>query len=190
MPETLILLFHPDLSRSRANAALAQAAAKLDSVSVIDMYGVYPDGRIDSDAETARILGADRLVFQFPVQWYSTPPLLKAWQDAVLTRMFYIRYEEEGAKLEGMPMLVAATAGNTPKAYTARGANLFPLAKLLRPLEATAHRCGLPYAKPFLLYEADKFDDAALDRAGRNYVKKLAQWRRRITRSARSFCAA
>lgn len=32
----------------------------------------------------------------FLIQWYSTPPLLKAWQDAVLTRMYYIAYESEG----------------------------------------------------------------------------------------------
>lgn len=32
----------------------------------------------DGEREAARLLAADRLVFQFPIQWYSTPALLKA----------------------------------------------------------------------------------------------------------------
>lgn len=38
----------------------------------------------DGAREAARLLTADRIVLQFPVQWYSMPPQLKAWQDAVL----------------------------------------------------------------------------------------------------------
>lgn len=99
MTRTLVLLFHPDLGRSRANVVLAKAAAALPGVQVVDMQAACPDGLDlyrDGEAEAARLLAADRIVLQFPVQWYSTPPLLKAWQDAVLTRMFYIAYEAEG----------------------------------------------------------------------------------------------
>jgi Putative NADPH-quinone reductase (modulator of drug activity B) len=84
---TVILVFHPDLRRSRANRALLDAASKLAELEVVDMSALYPDGRIDVDVEVGRLIAAERLVLQFPVQWYSTPPLLKAWQDAVLTRM-------------------------------------------------------------------------------------------------------
>ena len=101
---TLILVFHPDLAASQANRALADAARELPGIQLIDMAGLYPDGRIDVEAEAARLMAADRLVLQFPVQWYSTPPLLKAWQDAVLTRMVYLAPASEGAKLQGMPL--------------------------------------------------------------------------------------
>lgn len=115
MTKTLILLFHPDLKRSKANAALAGAAAKLDGVEVADMQAAYPDSMDmfrDGEREARRLLAADRIVLQFPIQWYSTPPLMKAWQDAVLTRMFYVTYETEGRALEGTPLMLAATAGN------------------------------------------------------------------------------
>lgn len=177
MSKTLILMFHPDLSRSKANAALAAAAGKLDGVEIVDMQALYPAGQIDVGAEIRRLLSADRLVLQFPIQWYSTPPLFKSWQDAVLTRMFYIAYEAEGRRLEGTPLLVAATAGNVPEAYAPTGMNLFPLEELLSPLRATANRCGLPWSRPFLLYQADKLDADALVVAGRRYAQALRQWR-------------
>jgi glutathione-regulated potassium-efflux system ancillary protein KefG len=178
MSKTLILLFHPDLGGSRANVALAGTALRLPGVEVIDLYALYPDGRIDADEEVARLLSADRIVLQFPIQWYSTPPLLKAWQDVVLTRMYYVNYETEGRLLEGTPLLVAATAGNVPQAYAADGANKFTMTELMRPLEATAHRCGLPWQPPFVLFQANRLDDIALYGAAKTYAGLLDDWRR------------
>lgn len=173
MAQTCILVFHPDLATSTANAAMARAAEQLPDTEVIDMTSLYPTGEIDLDAEVARLLSAGRLVLQFPVQWYATPPLLKAWQDAVLTRMFYLRYAEEGRQIEGKALLVAATAGNTPEAYAASGINLFPLEDLLRPLEATAHRCGLVWQRPFLVYRANKLTAEDAVEVGDRYARRL-----------------
>lgn len=175
MTKTLILLFHPHFASSRANRALLDAATTLPEVEIVDMQALYTDGCVDADAEVARLIAADRIVLQFPVQWYSPPPLLKAWQDAVLTRMFYLAYEAEGAKLVGKPLLIVATAGNVEAAYAPDGANRFPLRDLLRPLEATAHRCALAWAEPFLVYDARRADAAALQAAGADYVSRLGR---------------
>jgi putative NADPH-quinone reductase len=171
--ETLILLSHPDFATSRANRALMEAAGGLPGVEVAHLEALYPDGRLDLDAEVARLLNARRIVLQFPVQWYSTPPLLKAWQDAVLTRMFYVNGATEGALLAGRPLMVAATAGNRPAAYTAEGANLYPLPELLRPLHATASRCALGWQEPFLFYNARTASDGELMAAGLAYRQRL-----------------
>ncbi len=77
MPKTLILMFHPDYRRSKANRALCEAAASLPDTEIVDMQAIYPDAGIDVAAEVGRLLSADRIVLQFPLQWYSTPPLLK-----------------------------------------------------------------------------------------------------------------
>jgi putative NADPH-quinone reductase len=175
--DTTILLFHPDFRRSNANRALVDAAIALDGVEVVDMAALYPDGGIDVEAEVQRLLNIERLVLQFPVQWYSTPPLLKAWQDSVLTRMYYLRAAEEGDRLAGLPVLVAATAGNQPSAYTAEGVNRFPLETLLHPIEATAHRCQWRWAKPFLIYGASRSGPAELAEAGERYARRLREWR-------------
>ncbi len=179
MTKTLVLIFHPDLSRSKANAVLARRAGALPGIEVVDMQEAYPDGmdmRRDGEREAARLLEADRIVLQFPVQWYSTPPLLKAWQDAVLTRMFYIAYEAEGRRLEGTPLMLTATAGNTAEAYRPGGTNMFAISDIFTPLRATANRCGLIWTEPFVIYRADKLSVDELGKLGENYVDALANW--------------
>lgn len=174
MPKTLVLLFHRDLAESKANAALSQIAKTINDVNVIDMQARYPDGVIDmfadGETEAAMLMGADRIVLQFPIQWYSTPALLKAWQDAVLTRMYYIFAETEGDILAGTPIMVAATAGNVAVAYARDGANYYTIDELITPLKATAHRCGLPWHKPYLVFTADKLSPSMLEKAAAGYV--------------------
>jgi putative NADPH-quinone reductase len=179
MTRTLILVFHPDLTRSRANAALARAAASEPGVDVIDMQAVYPDGLDMSrhgEDEAARLLSAGRIVLQFPVQWYSAPPLLKSWQNAVLTRMFYTEHADEGRRLAGTPLMIAATAGNAPQAYGPDGGNLFPLIELFAPLRAMAHRCGLVWSEPFVVYRATSRSDEELAAAAAEYAATLGRW--------------
>jgi glutathione-regulated potassium-efflux system ancillary protein KefG len=179
MTKTLILLFHRDLSHSKANAALVAAAAKLPDVEIVDMQAAYPNGVDmfrDGEREAVRLLSADRIVLQFPIQWYSTPPLMKAWQDAALTRMFYLAYEAEGRLLEGKPLMLAATAGNVPEAYCPGGSNMFRMIDLLAPLRATAHRCGLVWGEPFVVYRADKLSPEALEAAAADYASALKGW--------------
>lgn len=180
MPGTLVLVFHRDLAVSRANAALAAVARTLPDVEVIDMQARYPEARIDLGTDAARdaqmLLRADRIVLQFPVQWYSTPPLLKSWQDAVLTRMYYLEREAEGDRLAGTPLMVAATAGNIAAAYGRGGQNHFTIDEILTPLKATAHRCGLPWHTPHLVFEADRLSDEALAVAAEDYRRALASF--------------
>ncbi len=85
MPRTLILIFHPDFNNSRANRALADAASLVADTEIFDVQAAYPDNKINVAAEVERLLGAEQIVLQFPIQWYSAPPILQAWQNAVLT---------------------------------------------------------------------------------------------------------
>lgn len=179
MTQTLILVFHPDLSRSHANAALARAAGTVPGVTVIDMTATRADGGIafpDAEAQAAMLMAADRIVLQFPLHWYSTPPLLKAWQDAVLTRMVYLLPENEGQALRRKPLMLAVTAGNKASAYRQGGENMMPLTEILAPLWVTANRCGLVMDAPFFLYEADRLTPAARDAAAADYTAKLERW--------------
>ena len=171
---TLILYFHPEHQKSHTNRMMAEAAGAIDGVTLVNMGALYPDIRdIDVTTEVSRLLGAERLVLQFPIHWY----LLLAWQNTVLTRMFYIKAEEEGTRIKGMPLLVAATAGNTPEAYSSEGVNLFPLADLLKPLHSSAHRCALTWSDPFLVYRSNRLDETQRTEVASQYVARIEAWR-------------
>ena len=53
----------------------------MEGVTFVDLYAEYPRFEIDVDREQARLLAHDVIVFQNPLFWYSTPAILKEWQD-------------------------------------------------------------------------------------------------------------
>jgi putative NADPH-quinone reductase len=170
---TLLLNFHPDPAASRTIGALAGAAGRVRGVAVREFARLYPSGEVDAEAEVAQLLSADRLAMLFPVHWYAPPSTFNAWADAVLTRMFFSAYETEGRRLKGKPLLVAATVGTAPEDYGPAGRSLYPLEDLLRPLEALAHRCGLSWSPPFLLYRAGRLAPAELGDACEAFAGRL-----------------
>lgn len=159
--QTALILSHPNLDASKANSALLNAVRDLPGVELAHLENLYPDRRIDYAAEVARLLGADRIVLQFPMYWYSTPPLLKQWQDDVLTPLLYLD-AETGAKLAGKPIRVATTTGGEPEAYREGGRNMFTVEQLLAPLRAMANRAGFEWEKPFVAHNMMRPEPDAL----------------------------
>ena len=152
MRRILVLFAHPSLDRSEANRPLALATSRIDGVTFVDLYADYPDFQIDIDREQARLLEHDVIVFMHPLYWYSTPAILKEWQDLVLEHGF--AYGEGGTALHGKIFLDALTAGGAEAAYCAEGYNHFTIRELLHPLEQTAALCGMLYLPPFALFGA------------------------------------
>lgn len=148
----LILLAHPSIDRSEVNRPLAEATARIEGVTLVDLYAEYPDFQIDVDREQERLLAHDVIVFQHPLYWYSTPAILKEWQDLVLEHGF--AYGSQGTALRGKIFLNALTAGGLEAAYCADGYNHFTIRELLHPLEQTASLCGMIYLPPFALFGA------------------------------------
>jgi putative NADPH-quinone reductase len=148
----LVLLAHPSLERSEANRPLAEATLGLAGVTLIDLYAEYPSFGIDIDREQSRLLAHDVVVFMHPVYWYSTPAILKEWQDLVLEYGF--AYGSQGTALHGKVFFNALTAGGPEAAYCAEGYHHFSIRELLRPLEQMAILCGMVYLPPFALFGA------------------------------------
>ena len=153
MPRSILVLFaHPAQHRSEAHTLLARVAGGVRGVTFADLYAEYPRFEIDIDREQARLAAHDVIVFQHPVYWYSTPALLKEWQDLVLE--YGWAYGKDGTALAGKLFFCAVTAGGPRSAYGAEGYNRFPLRVLLSPLEQTANLCGMIYLPPFALFGA------------------------------------
>lgn len=152
MARLLVYYAHPGQRYSHANAAMAGAAKAIDGISFVDLYRTYPRFNIDVDAEQARLLDHDVILFQFPVFWYSTPSLIKEWQDLVLERGF--AYGAGGDRLAGKAMMLAVTAAGPEDAYAHDGYQHFPLRTFLTPLEQTARLCKMDFLPPYALYSS------------------------------------
>ena len=172
-PKSRILLVyaHRQPAVSRINRALLQAAASLPNVTVHDLAQRYPDLRIDAAHEQELLRGHDAIVLQFPLYWYSSPAILKEWQDVALAHGF--AYGTGGDKLRGKKLLVATTTGGTTEAYQAGGYNHYTLSELLRPFQATANIAGMAFQPIFSVNGVLGVDDAELERAAGAYRQRL-----------------
>ncbi|MBW4553115.1 MAG: NAD(P)H-dependent oxidoreductase [Aphanocapsa sp. GSE-SYN-MK-11-07L] len=145
----LVLFAHPALEKSWVNRHLIRAIQGLESVTVHDLYELYPSFHINVELEQELLLAHDVIVFQHPFYWYSSPALLKEWQDLVLEYGF--AYGDGGTALRGKKFLSAITTGGGEKAYCRKGYNRFTIRELLVPFEQTAVLCGMEYLPPFVV---------------------------------------
>ena len=148
----LLLFAHPSPDRSEVNVELLRASSKVDGISIVDLYSEYPTYQIDIDREQQRLVEHDVVIFMFPLYWYSTPAILKEWQDLVLEYGF--AYGADGTALKGKTLFCAITAGGPEHAYRPGGFNRFTLRELLRPVEQTAILCGMRFLAPYALFGA------------------------------------
>ncbi len=172
MAEVIVYYAHPGQRFSRANKTMAEAARRIDGITFVDLYAEYPRHDIDVDREQARLLDHDVILFQFPLYWYSTPSLLKEWEDLVLEHGF--AYGSGGDKLAGKTLMLALTAAGPLEAYTQEGYQHYPLRTFLTPLEQTARLCNMRFATPYVLHAALKADeDDDIARHAEGYVLLL-----------------
>ncbi len=150
MKKVLILYAHPSQHRSEVNQPLYSAAKNIEGITCVDLYAEYPTFKINIDREQRRLLDHDIVIFQFPLYWYSTPAILKEWQDLVLEYGF--AYGTDGHALDGKVLLCAITAGGREDAYQSNGYNHFTIRQLLAPIEQTASLTGMKYLPPFALF--------------------------------------
>lgn len=182
--KVLVLFAHPALERSRVNRALLRAVDQ-PGVTFHDLYEAYPDLHIDVDREQALLLEHDLYVFQHPFYWYSTPALLKEWQDLVLEHDW--AYGKHGKRLVGKLTFNALTAGGPEHAYRAGGYNAFTVRELLAPWEATARLCGMTFLPPFVVYGALRMLPADVEphvESYRGLLRAFAEDRVDLTRAA------
>lgn len=145
---TLVILAHPNLETSRVNKTWKAALEQHENVTVHDLYATYPDFQIDVERERQLLLSHDRIVFQFPFYWYSSPAILKEWQDLVLS--YGWAYGQSGTQLHGKEFLLAVSTGGPAEAYQPEGYNRFNMEELLSPFHAMANLTGMTYLPPYI----------------------------------------
>ena len=141
MKNVLIVSGHPDLaSDSFANKIILEDLAKLLPETTFDYLGdLYPDYKIDVAAEQKKLIGADIIVLQFPIFWYSMPALLAKWMEDVFVRGF--SHGSQGKALVGKKLVLSFTTGAPESAYDAA----FPVDALTGRFVQTAGLTGMIY---------------------------------------------
>ncbi|MGD2071772.1 MAG: NAD(P)H-dependent oxidoreductase, partial [Gemmatimonadota bacterium] len=107
------------------------------------------------------------IVLQHPLYWYSTPPLLKQWEDLVLEHGW--AYGSEGTALRGKRAASAVSAGGREEAYRPKGRNRYSIREFLRPVEATWRLCGVLPLSPFLVHGTHRLSADDIDREAARY---------------------
>jgi glutathione-regulated potassium-efflux system ancillary protein KefG len=146
----LVLFAHPHFSASLVQKAMLSAIGGLDQVTIHDLYAAYPDFTIDVAAEQKRLLDHDVIVLQHPFYWYSSPAIIKEWQDLVLENGW--AYGPGGTRLAAKFLLSAVSTGGSAAAYHHDGRNRFEMSELLAPFNQTAWLCGMAYLRPFAIH--------------------------------------
>lgn len=169
LKKTGVMLFHPDIKESRVNNYLIDQIKDNAAVDIRDEYALYGDKDIDVDSEHEFLLSHERIVFQFPMYWYSSPSLLKKWEDVVLT--YGWAYGSNGNRLHGKEIMIAVTAG--AEGYSRNGKMNYTIHELLRPYQATSNLIGTKFLKPFVIEGASSISDKDLATSAKNYVEYL-----------------
>jgi glutathione-regulated potassium-efflux system ancillary protein KefF len=181
-PEVLVITAHPQMEHSRINRRLMQKARRLPpvpnapKVTVRDLYSLYPDYLIDVAAEQALLGGAQLVVWQHPIHWYSMPPLMKLWLDEVLS--FGWAYGPGGTALRGKDLWLVATTGGPEDSYHPGSYNRYFFDAFLPPYEQTASLCGMRFLPPLVLHGAHRAGEAEVLAHAEVYAQRLGSYPR------------
>ncbi|WP_420546679.1 NAD(P)H-dependent oxidoreductase [Curvivirga sp.] len=151
MAKTVVISGHPDLEQSNTNKVILDELRKeLDDLVIRRLDILYPDYKIDVEAEQKALLEADIIILQFPFYWYSIPALLKKWIDDVFSYNF--AYGAQGDKLKGKQFILSFTVGGPEESYDPLGYNHFSIEQFMYPLQQTAYLAGMQYNKPIFTH--------------------------------------
>lgn len=150
--KTLVVVTHPDMANSVVNKRWLEELRRYpERYTVHELHQAYPDWQIDVAQEQRLIEAHDNIVLQFPIFWFSSPPLLKKWLDDVLT-YGWAYGSRSGYKMQNKKLALAVTAGVRAEDYARDGRYRYSLEEIFRPFEVTAGYVRADYASFFAFY--------------------------------------
>lgn len=171
MARILLQFAHPALEKSRVHRQLLAMVKTLDFVTVNDLYENYPDFDIDVEREQKLLLEHDYIILQHPFYWYSSPAIIKQWEDLVLEHGW--AYGREGVALAGKKILNAITTGGRQEVYQENAFNRFTVRQFLAPFDQTAYLCKMIYLPPFVIHGTHRMNEADIQQYVPRYRKFL-----------------
>ncbi|GAB6254613.1 NAD(P)H-dependent oxidoreductase [Peribacillus sp. N1] len=166
--KVLVIVAHPNIEESIVNRTWLRELKQHPAVTVHELYKEYPDEKIDIEREQRLCEEHDRIVWQFPFYWYSSPPLLKKWQDGVLTHGW--AYGSNGNKLHNKELILAVSTGSAKERYKAGGRNNYSMSELLKPFQATSNLIGTKFLPPFIFNGTYTANDEEIEESAKAYM--------------------
>lgn len=155
--KTLIVITHPDIATSVANKRWVAELEKYPELyTVHQLHQVYPNEKIDVQAEQQLVEQYDKIVFQFPYYWFNCPSLLKKWLDEVLLHGWAYG-SKSGYKMAGKKVALAISLGVDQEDYQHGGKYKYTLEELLRPFELSFAYVKADY-RPYFAYDGMEFN--------------------------------
>ncbi|MCD1285131.1 general stress protein [Brevibacterium sp. CCUG 69071] len=171
-PTTLVIAAHPDLEKSRVNAAWLRALDTEEQITVRALADVRGTDGFDAAAEQRELARHNRIVLQFPFRWYSAPPLLSEWLEVALERGW--AYGPGGHALEGKELTIAVSTWSRAHDYVPEGRYGRTMNELTSPYATTAARVGMIYCSGFFVHGVGDLSDTALEDIAREYASWAA----------------
>ncbi|ANS41497.1 NAD(P)H-dependent oxidoreductase [Serratia inhibens] len=154
MKKTMLILAHPKFDESVVNKILIEKVMSNNDVYINNLSERYKDEKFDIEDEQRLLIQHERIIFQFPLYWYSYPAILKKWMDDVFTPGFAYGRKGEllGTHLVGKQFSIVSTIGGVEQMYTPGGIVGSSVNELLRHLQATIEYVGGVYTYPHFVY--------------------------------------
>ncbi|WP_310830000.1 NAD(P)H-dependent oxidoreductase [Paenibacillus pedocola] len=177
--KTLVILAHPNIEASRVNKRWKEGLLQHpDGITIHELYKEYPDWSIDVLREQKLLEAYSHVIFQFPLYWYSYPPLLKKWLDDVFTHGW--AYGSNGRKLQGKKLGIAMSIGDKKENYLPVGSVSFTVDEVIAPFKASAIHVGATALPHFAVFGASfQVSDEEIEQSAADYIDYIRQHRSR-----------
>jgi putative NADPH-quinone reductase len=170
----LIILAHPRYHSSLANKTIMEELQNSNQHhEVRDIHRLYPDYRIDVQAEQEALLRHDTIILQYPFYWLNLPAILKHWIDEVFAYQF--AYGSQGDKLKGKNLIPSFTVGAAEKEYHLSGKHHMRIFEFCKSLEHTAVYAQMNYIDPVCFFGASLNVEAFTEEEVKGNAKQHAQ---------------
>lgn len=170
---TLVVFSHQYFEKSKVNKVLLEAIKNLPNVKIRNLDELYGSNlkAFDIKKEQEFLKEAQKIVFQFPLFWFSTPPMLKAYQDEIFTATLY---SNKGDILANKEFHIAVSLGSEESKYSPSGRNEKSLKEYLLPLFGMAKYCKMQPKEVFVSDNSFKITDEEIAEFAKKYVEFLS----------------
>lgn len=147
--QTLVVFSHTNFSQSIFNKLLLDSIKNIKNVTIknLDAEGVnYSPEYLSKEVKFLKQF--EKIIFQFPLFWFSVPHILKQYIDIILTPML----SQENI-LAGKEFQIITTCGGSREKYEAINNNEKELDRVLYPLNKSMEYIKMKVLQAYGIYD-------------------------------------